>query len=72
ELRFFTSYEIEQDWDFMFVEAHEVGSDDWTTQLRRGAPAADPERVRAVVAAGPDGSTMAGEVPDVAAEEVAG
>ncbi|MEU1244545.1 M14 family zinc carboxypeptidase [Micromonospora parva] len=31
ELRFFTSYEIEQDWDFMFVEAHEVGSDDWTT-----------------------------------------
>ncbi|MBG6103483.1 hypothetical protein IW249_003897 [Micromonospora vinacea] len=30
-MRFFTSYEIEQDWDFMFVEAHEVRSDDWTT-----------------------------------------
>ncbi|TDB77803.1 M14 family metallopeptidase [Micromonospora sp. KC723] len=31
ELRFFTSYDIEQNWDFLFVEAHEVGSDDWTT-----------------------------------------
>ena len=26
-----SSYDIEADWDFMFVEAHEVGSDDWTT-----------------------------------------
>ncbi|MFY1620878.1 TlyA family RNA methyltransferase [Micromonospora sp. WMMD736] len=40
--------------------------------LRRGAPAADPQRVRAVVDAGPDGTTTAGDVPDVAAEEVAG
>lgn len=31
ELRFFTSYDIERDWDFLIVEAHEVGSDDWTT-----------------------------------------
>ncbi|TDC40826.1 M14 family metallopeptidase [Micromonospora sp. KC213] len=31
ELRFFTSYDIEQNWDFLFVEAHEPGSDDWTT-----------------------------------------
>jgi hypothetical protein len=30
-LRFATSYDIEADWDFMFVEAHVVGSDDWTT-----------------------------------------
>ncbi|SDY94572.1 Immune inhibitor A peptidase M6 [Micromonospora pattaloongensis] len=31
ELRFFTSYDTEADWDFLFVEAHEVGSDAWTT-----------------------------------------
>ncbi|MGA3541123.1 M14 family zinc carboxypeptidase [Micromonosporaceae bacterium DT194] len=31
ELRFFSSYDIEADWDFMIVEAHEVGSDQWTT-----------------------------------------
>ena len=31
QLRFFTSYETELAWDFLFVEAHEVGSDAWTT-----------------------------------------
>jgi len=31
ELSFWTSYDIETDWDYMFVEAHPVGSDDWTT-----------------------------------------
>ncbi|MFF3866442.1 M14 family zinc carboxypeptidase [Micromonospora sp. NPDC001898] len=31
QLRFFTSYDIEENWDFLTVEAHEVGSDDWTT-----------------------------------------
>ncbi len=31
ELRFWTSYDIEPDWDFLFVEAHEVGTDNWTT-----------------------------------------
>ncbi|MEH1015185.1 M14 family zinc carboxypeptidase [Micromonospora sp. CPCC 206060] len=31
ELRFFTSYDVEENWDFLFVEAHEVGSDNWTT-----------------------------------------
>jgi hypothetical protein len=30
-LRFRASYDVEPDWDFMFVEAHTVGSDDWTT-----------------------------------------
>jgi hypothetical protein len=30
-LKFRTSYDIETDWDYMFVEAHVVGSDDWTT-----------------------------------------
>jgi murein tripeptide amidase MpaA len=30
-LRFHTSYDTEADWDFMFVEAHVVGSDEWTT-----------------------------------------
>ena len=30
-LSFFTSYDTELDWDFMFVEAHTVGQDDWTT-----------------------------------------
>ena len=31
ELSFFTSYDTEVDWDYLFVEAHEVGSDEWTT-----------------------------------------
>jgi bacillopeptidase F (M6 metalloprotease family) len=31
QLRFFTSYETETDWDYLFVEAHVVGSDEWTT-----------------------------------------
>ncbi len=30
-LKLFTSYDVEADWDFMFVEAHVVGSDEWTT-----------------------------------------
>ncbi|MEV4756640.1 M14 family zinc carboxypeptidase [Micromonospora sp. NPDC049559] len=31
ELRFATSYDTEPNWDYLFVEAHEVGTDDWTT-----------------------------------------
>jgi Zinc carboxypeptidase/Immune inhibitor A peptidase M6 len=31
ELRFWTSYDTEANWDFLFVEAHEVGTDNWTT-----------------------------------------
>lgn len=30
-LRFKVSYDIEPNWDYLFVEAHTVGSDDWTT-----------------------------------------
>jgi hypothetical protein len=30
-LSFQTSYSIEADWDYMVVEAHQVGSDQWTT-----------------------------------------
>ncbi|MFI5936597.1 M14 family zinc carboxypeptidase [Actinoplanes sp. NPDC051494] len=30
-LTFRTSVDTEQDWDYMFVEAHEVGTDNWTT-----------------------------------------
>jgi hypothetical protein len=30
-LSFWTSYNTELDWDFVFVEAHTVGQDDWTT-----------------------------------------
>ena len=30
-LTFRTSYDTEADWDFVFVEAHTVGQDDWTT-----------------------------------------
>ena len=30
-LSFWTSYDTEADWDFLFVEAHEVGTDQWTT-----------------------------------------
>jgi len=31
ELTFRTSYDLEDRWDYVFVEAHEVGSDQWTT-----------------------------------------
>jgi hypothetical protein len=31
ELRFWASHQTELDWDYMFVEAHTVGQDDWTT-----------------------------------------
>jgi hypothetical protein len=31
DLTFWTSYDTEPDWDYMFVEAHTVGQDDWTT-----------------------------------------
>ncbi|MGH3391099.1 MAG: hypothetical protein ACRDOO_19700, partial [Actinomadura sp.] len=31
ELSFFTSYDTEAGWDHLFVEAHTVGADDWTT-----------------------------------------
>ncbi|WP_431883842.1 TlyA family RNA methyltransferase [Micromonospora gifhornensis] len=48
------------------------GNVEFFVWLRRGAPPADPERVRAVVAAGPQGPTMSGEVPGAATEEVAG
>ena len=30
-LSFWTSYNTEAGWDYVFVEAHEVGQDDWTT-----------------------------------------
>ena len=30
-ISFWTSYDTEADWDFLFVEAHTVGQDDWTT-----------------------------------------
>ena len=31
QLRFFTSYDTEENWDFLFVEAHTAGQDDWVT-----------------------------------------
>lgn len=31
ELNFWASHDTERNWDFMFVEAHPVGSEDWTT-----------------------------------------
>lgn len=31
ELRFWSSYDTEPNWDFVVVEAHPVGSDEWTT-----------------------------------------
>ncbi|HEV8622131.1 MAG TPA: zinc carboxypeptidase, partial [Actinomycetota bacterium] len=31
QLSFFISYDTEEDWDFVFVEAHTVGQDDWVT-----------------------------------------
>ncbi|MER7461015.1 TlyA family RNA methyltransferase [Micromonospora sp. NPDC126480] len=47
------------------------GNVEFFVWLRRDAPAADPERVRAVVTAGPSGPASGG-LPDAATEEVAG
>ena len=30
-MSFWTSYNLELDFDYMIVEAHTVGQDDWTT-----------------------------------------
>ena len=35
-LTFNVSHDIETDWDYMFVEAHTVGADDWTTLPEAG------------------------------------
>jgi hypothetical protein len=35
-LKFAASYDVEASWDFLFVEAHVVGSDDWTTLPEAG------------------------------------
>ncbi|MFJ8582675.1 TlyA family RNA methyltransferase [Micromonospora sp. NPDC093277] len=48
------------------------GNVEFFVWLRRDAPAADPERVRAVVAAGPQGFPSPAEAPDSANEEVPG
>ena len=37
-LSFWTSFDTEADWDFLFVEAHTVGQDDWTTLPGRERP----------------------------------
>ncbi|MEU2612379.1 TlyA family RNA methyltransferase [Micromonospora sp. NPDC007271] len=48
------------------------GNVEFFVWLRRDAPAADPERVRAVVAAGPQGFPAAADAADAASEEVPG
>lgn len=48
------------------------GNVEFFVWLRRDAPPADPERVRAVVTAGPGGPVPSGDQPDAATEEVAG
>ncbi len=48
------------------------GNVEFFVWLRRDAPPADPERVRTVVAAGPQGPTTSDETPDEVTEEVAG
>ncbi|GIJ81133.1 23S rRNA (cytidine1920-2'-O)/16S rRNA (cytidine1409-2'-O)-methyltransferase [Micromonospora phaseoli] len=47
------------------------GNVEFFVWLRRDAPPADPERVRAVVAAGPQGAAASGDAPAEATEEVA-
>ncbi|TDC31961.1 16S/23S rRNA (cytidine-2'-O)-methyltransferase, partial [Micromonospora sp. 15K316] len=48
------------------------GNVEFFVWLRQDAAPADPERVRAVVAAGPLGPATPGDMPGTAAEEVAG
>ncbi|MEH1102789.1 TlyA family RNA methyltransferase [Micromonospora sp. CPCC 205561] len=48
------------------------GNVEFFVWLRRGAPPADPERVREVVTAGPGGPVPSGDSPDAATKEVTG
>jgi Zinc carboxypeptidase len=41
ELSFFISYDTEPNWDFVFVEAHTVGQDDWVTLPVAGITSSD-------------------------------
>jgi hypothetical protein len=41
ELSFFMSYDTEPNWDFVFVEAHTVGQDDWVTLPVDGITSSD-------------------------------
>ncbi|HYN97305.1 MAG TPA: M14 family zinc carboxypeptidase [Pilimelia sp.] len=36
QLQFFASFDVETDWDFLIVEAREVGTDNWTTLPEAG------------------------------------
>ena len=54
-LKFATSYDTEPDYDYMFVEAHTVGQDNWTTlpdENGNTSQALDPARPAAVPTAG--------------------
>ena len=46
-MSFWTSYNTEFDWDHLFVEAHTVGQDDWTTLEDRTATHTTRRRARA-------------------------
>src|SRR5215207_4855957 len=41
QLSFFISYDTEPNWDFVFVEAHTVGQDDWVTLPVTGITSSD-------------------------------
>jgi hypothetical protein len=41
QLSFFISYDTEPNWDFVFVEAHTVGQDDWVTLPVAGITSSD-------------------------------
>jgi peptidase M1-like protein/immune inhibitor InhA-like protein len=41
DLSFWINRDTEQDWDYVFVEAHTVGADDWTTLPDRNGHTAD-------------------------------
>ncbi len=41
QLSFFISYDTEPNWDFVFVEAHTVGQDDWVTLPIAGITSSD-------------------------------
>ena len=52
QLSFWVTRDTEPDWDFMFVEAHPVGSDDWTTLPDLNGHTSDRHRLLLPVRAG--------------------
>ena len=65
QLRFFTSYETESDWDYLFVEAHEVGTDDVDHAAGRQRSHRHRHRPQLPGGLDPEAAPVPGPLPDL-------